>query len=726
MKPSERQHLLRIVEALCEGLATSDDVARLEALVLTDQEARRLYVEAMDLHGELFWDAAGAGSTDSIPTAYAEIAQMGSRQIKSSLPQRPAEKVPSFKRNWKAIATLAVATVLLIGVIAVWSKPAVVPGEQTIAVNDPEGTDAGRPAIPSPKTMEEADSSVAATPPVRLPEITLPSVSTPSAEERGGQGKMKPVVEPTPLANVEVKPVPTTDKDLIQLINDEIRQTQMAHEVQPVARAADAEWVRRVYLDLAGRIPTLSETETFLKDSGRDKRTVLVETLLASPAFAHQQATIWTNLLVGRTRNQEIRREELLSWLARQFRENRPWRETVEELVAAVGTPDNGPANFLLAHLNNQAVPATAIASRILLCQQLQCVQCHQHPTVKGWEQSEFWELNAFFQQTRIKESMQFDPKLNKTNHVRELVNNHQFGPTYYETLKGVMQVAYPRYGGIEVMVEQKMPLRDQLADLLFTDDRPQTARAFVNRTWAQFYGYGFTTPLDDMGPQTPVSHPELLEQLTTAFVNSNYDVKRLVRWICLSETYHLTSQFPKKGNADLPEQGELPLFSRMYVKPLTAEQLYDSLVIAAGGSADSLLSRSAMTNREQWLSQFYTAVETEENSEETTFDGTLPQTLVMMNGQLVQNAIDPSKNQVLEEILKGRGGAESERIRQLSLAALSRYPSSTELTEIRDALRWSVKQRVERNVPVQIALAEGLKDVYWAYLNSSEFALNH
>lgn len=711
MKPSERQNLLRLVEALIEGVATSDDIARLEEYVLQDKEARRLYVEVISLHGELYWDAAGAGSTDSLPTNLATDSSV-------AIGTRPETHIaisPNRRRKgWRILVGVAV-TSLLIGVMAL--SPILFKNQTSSHVaQSPTEIEQQPPAGRSDSATAESADRVS---PVMIPDITLPSVAIGSAEPRR-QTESK---QETGRRTVTVA---TTDVKLVQLINAEIRRVQSTHEITPVAPATDSEWVRRVYLDLAGRIPTLNEVESFLKEVRAEKRTLLVDQLLSSPGFAHHQATIWTNLLVGRTRDQKISRDDLMAWLGRQFRENRPWRDTVEELIAAVGTESDGPANFLLAHLNNQAVPATAIASRILLCRQLQCVQCHEHPTIKGWGQEEFWEFNAFFQQTRIKETVQFNPKLNKTERIRELVNEDQFGPTYYETLRGVMLVAFPRYGGVEVMAEQRAPLRDQLARLLFTESQPQAAKAFVNRTWAQFFGYGFTTPLDDMGPHTPVSHPELLEQLTAAFVASGYDVKKLIRCICLSDAYHAGSQIPKQANADSPEMGELPLFSRMYVKSLTAEQLYESLRIASGAPEETLLTRKAISERERWLAQFYQAVETEENSEESTFDGTLPLALVMMNGDLVQGAVDPASNPILNAVLMDRSLPDTERIRKISLAALSRYPSSTELHEVRDAFRRSVKYRVDRNVPPQVAMAEAFKDVYWAYLNSSEFAVNH
>ncbi len=251
------------------------------------------------------------------------------------------------------------------------------------------------------------------------------------------------------------------------------------------------------------------------------------------------------------------------------------------ELVAAEGSEkDNGAANYLLAHLNNQAVPATAITARLFLCQQVQCAQCHIHPIVKNWDQEQFWQLNAFFQGTRLVEkTKQLDDGRRVSS--RELVNQPVSGPIYFETLGGVMRVAYPAFDGQAVSPETSTNRRRELARLMASGEQPQLAAAFVNRLWAQLFGYGFTNPIDDMGPHNPPTHPEVLELLTREFVKSDYDVRQLLRWMCSSKLYQLSSRAIPENMADEPQNGSPPLFSRMYVKPLSAEQLFDSLLVA-------------------------------------------------------------------------------------------------------------------------------------------------
>ncbi|WP_437184888.1 DUF1549 domain-containing protein [Planctomicrobium sp. SH668] len=714
MKTFNKQELLALVEKLCEETSTPADISRLEEIVLNSPEARKLYVEAITLHGLLYWDAAGLGALPD-PSGIVKNAHFET-QINSS--RTPVAQATRGRFNKQAIAAVAsLCAVLLIMVSVIYLNG---PNAQVAAVPD-------QPVIePQHDAAEESPKRNWQFSKIQLP-ATPPSGSV---AEATGQKAVESILASNPDATAS-NFQPMTDDDVVERINERILAAWEEEGVTPSAAANDAEWVRRVYLDLAGRIPTASESESFLQSRDSDKRVNLVDSLLASSEFSRNMATVWTNLLVGRTREMNIDRSQLQTWLQQEFQSHQPWRETVMELVSARGTSrESGPANYLLAHLNNEAVPATAITSRIFLCEQLQCTQCHQHPTVKTWGQERFWELKAFFQQASIREKSIIDPVSGNADLVRELVDAEEVGPTFYENLRGVMKVAYPKFAGVEIPVkdlEESVSLREELAGLLFADSRPQPARAFVNRTWSQLLGYGFTIPIDDMGPHTPVSHPELLEDLTAAFVASNYDVHALVRWICLSEPYQLTSKVAKPNPLDAPEIGERPLFSRMYVKQLTAEQLYDSLRIASGASIQVLESPQSQSQRDEWLRQFYAAVETEENGESSTLDGSLSQALMMMNGELIQQATVAEEGTVLGSVLSTPALSESDRIRRLSVAALSRYPTSEELNSLKAALRRNVRKRVnEENQPPQVAMAEGLKDLYWALLNSSEFVYNH
>lgn len=711
MSGFSRSELLRLVEALFEETAGPAEIARLEELVVSSPEARQLYVEAMTLHGLLHWDAAGLGAESesaitqalSLPPQLATFGSLKSHHASRSVP---------FRRTRAVVTGLAILVILKLG-FAYWN-----PGQPQLA-QAPK-----RPAAAEALTPRDPSNDVR-----EVPDVHLPSAPRDHTLQAGPPGEIEPsIASMNPQAPASAFQL-TSDEAVVSRINQLIQAGWTTAGVSPSPRAGDAEWVRRTYLDLVGRIPTVDEADAYFRDSRTDKQQRLVDDLLDRQEFARHLSTVWTNLLVGRARKFNIDRTALAEWLEDGFTEDRPWKETVTELVAARGTAqESGAANYLLAHLNNEAVPATAITARIFLCEQLQCTQCHQHPVVKNWGQERFWELNAFFQQAKIRSNKITDTRTGKPRETRELVDAEKFGPSYYETLRGVMRVAYPKFAGVEIEKapgELDLPLREQLAELLFAESQPQAARAFVNRTWSQLMGVGFTVPVDDMGPHNPVSHPELLEDLTAAFVQSGYDVRRLVRWICLSEPYRLGSASPSMKPDAAAGASELPLFASMAVKTFSPEQLYDSLRIASGDSPRILALRGTERQREEWLRAFYSANENEENSETSTFDGSISQALMMMNGDLVNQALSLQEGNSLGRIVSTTGLSEAERIRAISLVALSRYPTPGEQTQLRDLLRRSIRQRVaEEGVPPQVAMSEGLRDIFWAYLNSSEFTL--
>ena len=690
MTSETRQQLLRLLDALFDDRATSEDCAQIERIVLADTAARQLYLEYLTLHGTLAWDVA-VGAPAPEPAA-------APRPVRSGV-----------SRRWSAaIAATAAAVIVALLVVSFQAGPHGGPGP--IADVPPSVPDAS-PA-PDQGTIPSVPAEGPGRSPIQLGQHT-PSTTPIVPGPQPAQGN--PSEAPT------VVVAATETRAVVAEINGALTAAWTAAEIKPSAVASDSEWVRRVYLDVAGHIPDVEAVERFVQDQRNDKRERLLEELLATPDYPRHFATIWTNLLIGRSSAKPVDRAALGRFLRRQFHENRAWTETVGELIAAEGSEnDNGAASFLLAHLNNEAVPATAITSRLFLCTQVHCTQCHKHP-VNGTSQEEFWALNSFFQQAEVVEREAVDPVTKMKRHERALVNRESGGPTFYEDLRGVMRVAYPKLEGQEVDAGPKVNRRRELARILASGDRPQLARAMVNRMWAHFFGSGFTNPIDDMGPHTPVAHPELLDELTASFVASDYDLKQLVRWICLSAPYQLTSEFGTANRSDTAAEGEAPLFSRMYVKPLSAEQMFDSLLVATG--ADRSLSwNDAEKRRQEWLDQFYAAVDNEENGEASTFDGSFVQTLMMMNGDMIRQAVSGKPGTSLYAVLSSPG-SESEKVRRLCLTALSRQPTPRELSRLVELVR---RYRKDPRQPAELALNEGLSDVLWAYLNSSEFAVNH
>jgi hypothetical protein len=533
------------------------------------------------------------------------------------------------------------------------------------------------------------------------------------------------------------------DNPAVALINEKVATGWTERGLRPAKPATDGEWCRRVHLDLIGRIPSVDELHAYLADSTPMKRAVLVDRLLGDDyvdEYARHWTDVWTTVLIGRdVENERVSRPGMRQWLRRALSKNIPYDQFMEELVTATGVNTNrrdvegfnGATNFLSGKMEEMGVAngvqATAKTAQIFLGVQVQCTQCHNHPFNKG-KQNQFWELNAFFRQTQA--LRRFDG----TRDVRwiELVDadfagegrDPQSAEIYYELRNGLMKVAYPVFiDGTEISKSGYLPgvfedgtaygvnRRRELATLVKTS--PNFPRAIVNRIWAQFFGYGFTRPVDDFGDHNPPSHPELLDGLAERFVENSFDLKELMRWIVLSEAYGLSSRVATSNAADDPLVGEQPMFSRFYMRQMQAEQLYESLLTATQADR-ARTGEEAAKAKDEWLSQFVIAFGTDEGDDATMFNGSIPQVLMMFNGDLVKAATAIGGGSFLDAVAAG-GGREEAKIARLYEAALARAPTTKEVAA---AKRLIASRRGD--VP------NAMQDIWWAVLNSNEFILNH
>jgi hypothetical protein len=537
-----------------------------------------------------------------------------------------------------------------------------------------------------------------------------------------------------------------TDADIIAFIDAQIRKGWLGAEddknddVGPSAKATDGEWCRRVYLDLIGRTPTAEELSAYLAHGGPDRKLDLVNMLMGEPIgtkqkalgvgkdsdqyleeYARHWASTFSILFVGRPparqQNRElVNRTGMQAYLRGGFLRNKPWDRIVEEIVSATGTtaPDspefNGATNFLVNKLAENAAEATAKTAKYFLGVQVQCTQCHNHP-FNDWKQDQFWGLNAFFRQTRAVQNrngqdVQFVTLGNED--FRGEGNNIKEAEIYYELRNGVLQVAYPTFiDGTKINPSgyvNEVDRRAELAKMIVKHEN--FGQAIVNRLWGHFLGYGFTKPVDDMGPHNPVSHPELLTRLGQEFASRGHDLKKLIRWITLSEAYSLSSKSTPQNKKDDPTLGEKPRFSHFYVRQMEAEQLYESLLVATkagGGTYEEQIQKKS-----QWLSQFTVTFGNDEGSEATTFDGTIPQVLMMMNGDLTKTALNGPFMQALAD----SKGTLADKVNYLYMTSLSRKATTQEIMLASNARGTSPR--------------EVLEDVFWALLNSNEFIFNH
>jgi len=486
--------------------------------------------------------------------------------------------------------------------------------------------------------------------------------------------------------------------------------------VKPPRPASDEEFLRRAYLDIIGRIPNIQETQAFLTTKEADKRAKLVERLLDHVDYQKNFATVWTNLLIGRgDKGRNVDRVALNDWLRKQFAANRPWNEVVYDLVTATGSnQENGAVNFTLAHLEAEAVPLTSRTTRLFLGQQLQCTQCHDHPQ-NDWKQSDFWGMNAFFRGIKTEEKRAADATgLERYDHT-ELSDQPTDAFARFERRNGMMGVAFPRFlDGEKLPPGSNRIRRVELGERIADPDSDLLPRAMANRMWAHFMGRGFVNPVDDIGPHNTPLAPEVFDALAEEFRAGGFDIKQLIRWITSSKAYQATSLRESKGGSADDEAEDL--FNVMILRPMTPEQLFDSLVTATSAHRPSASRDDA--KRDAWMRQFLFVFGNDEEDETTSFQGTIPQSLLMMNGEMMRDAISDKPGGFLAEVVeraRSRGRSPAALIiDQIYLGALSRYPTTRER---QTALRYLQTHPDSMGV---------VQDLFWALLNSNEFILIH
>jgi Protein of unknown function (DUF1549)/Protein of unknown function (DUF1553) len=538
--------------------------------------------------------------------------------------------------------------------------------------------------------------------------------------------------------------------DTVKFINDKLEETWKAEKVVPSRYAEDHEFLRRATLDIIGRIATPEEMEQFLKDPEKKRRSMLIERLLASEEYPKHWANIWSNWLLSRsgTFGRGEYHDELTLWLEDQFASNAPFNEIVTKLLTAKGkNTDNGAVNFLLAHVGEvvppenqgkdghfQMVPLTSRITKLFLGTQVQCAQCHDHPFYNNIKQKDFWGINAFLRQVN-RVGTPPDPangKMMAKPGPLELVddlNVNDDAMVYFEKRNGVLMKTKATFlptgdettGGRLSLKDEKpvqgVERRQDLANFVVNHD--MFPKEFVNRVWGVFLGRGFVNPVDDFNDQNKPSNPELLNELAVRFKNYKYDQKELIRWICNSQAYNLSCV----ANTTNDSQDKEALFSRMVLKSMSPEQLFESLVVAT--KAESGESKDAKKDaKAKWLDTLIGNFGDDEGNE-VNFNGTVVQALLMMNGADINEAIGRADKGTVALALKKHGDKPAPVIRELFLSTLNRDPTAKETNTLVNQFKFQPK-----HVKLQgddIAKPERkYQDLLWALVNSNEFLLNH
>ncbi len=495
-------------------------------------------------------------------------------------------------------------------------------------------------------------------------------------------------------------------KRLAAIIDNEINAQLQAEKVPASARASDSEFLRRVYLDITGVIPTTKQAIAFLESQDSDKRAKLIDELLASPNYGKHQADIWQATLLPRT--SESRRFQfgpMVEWLEESFNKNKPWDVMVRDILTASGPQDKNPAvTFFLA--NNTVDKMTDTSTKMFLGIQLQCAQCHNHPFT-DFKQTDYWGMTAFFMKVQV----QAVPPAQQDSTPPSVteVNNPRRGrfPLPEATKRLPPKFLQDKAPTVNAQRESLRPL---LAEWMTSPNNRYFSKAMVNRIWGQMFGRGIVNPIDDMQDENAPSHPKLFQALADQFVANGFDVKYLVRAICNSETYQRSSK-PTDGN----EKANPALFSRMAVKTVKPGDLFDSLKVTLGtlnGAPNPGRSAAGGGMRGQNATprvQFVAFFQVDENAEATEYPAGIPQALRLMNGpQFNQGVMARSRE------LTRTAKAPQLAIETLYLTALSRKPTPAEYEKM---LAHVGKHRNEE--------IKAYSDILWALINSSEFTLN-
>jgi hypothetical protein len=505
----------------------------------------------------------------------------------------------------------------------------------------------------------------------------------------------------------------------------------------------DTSFLRRVSVDIAGRLPTAAEVEAFLSDSSPDKRARKIDELLESPDYAAYFAQKWAGILRNKRTKDTYQRGTYAfhDWLRQSLAENKPYDQLVTEVVTASGEIGRNPAVAWYRSVRDQKEQMQDIAQvflgirmqcaqchhhpyekwQVFLGIRMQCAQCHHHPYEK-WSQDDYYGFAAFLTRVGRKKGEQPD----------EEIIYHQRGTAALQNPNTKTTLKPTPLGDEPLEIAPHEDPRQELAAWLTSQDNPWFARMLVNRYWKHFFSVGLVEPEDDMRVTNPATHPALLDSLAGHFSASGFDLKELIRTICNSETYQRSAE-PNTHNVKDTQN-----FSRYYPKRLQAEVLLDAI---------NLVSNSKDTFRNQpdgiratWLpddkfngDSFFLTVfgrpEMDSACEcERVADANLAQSLHLINSETIQTKLSHGEGRAAT-LAKAADRPDAERLTELYLYALSRKPSGQELataTAHLEKKRTRASEKADDELTPEKAEQEAFEDILWAIVNTKEFLFNH
>jgi hypothetical protein len=502
---------------------------------------------------------------------------------------------------------------------------------------------------------------------------------------------------------------PLTAAEIDRLVSQQLAKAN----IKPAPLTTDEQLIRRVWLDLTGSLPMPADVKEFLADRRPRKRALLIERLLASDEYARHWAQYWRNVIGSHT--SDIRSLPMVrnfeEWMTHELKTNRSWGEIARAMITASGPirfgegEKNGAAYFLASRLGaDSTTERAAETSRVFLGIQIQCAQCHDHPS-DVWKREQFHEFAAYF--GKLKER-----PLREAGRLAGIqlvaLPFAEYRMPSKDDPKKAMPVQ-PRFldGKAPAARLADKERRQALAEAITSKEDPWFAAAYVNRIWGELMGQSFYQPVDDLGPEKEAVLPTVLVRAAGAFRGSNYNTKALFRAILNSTTYQRQLRPGESAEEHL-------LFAAAYPTRLNADALWQSLVNALGrmGPPAGAMARPGagpFAFRQGLQFIFKQEFNFDPSARPEDVEGSISQALLMMNNPVINQKIQAKGTNLLARILTAYPN-NNDALRMVYLRTLARRPTDLELAHCQNYVR-TVGNR-----------AEAFEDILWTLLNSTEF----
>ncbi|HJZ56862.1 MAG TPA: DUF1549 domain-containing protein [Gemmataceae bacterium] len=486
--------------------------------------------------------------------------------------------------------------------------------------------------------------------------------------------------------------------------------------IAPSDLCTDEVFIRRVYLDITGTLPSPAEIKAFVADKDPAKRDKLVDRLVETPEYSYFFANKWADVLRVKRRNQQNRAYGTFAfhtWIRESIVADKPYDEFVREIICAVGDEAKSPPAFWYREVQT---PENFVddVSQVFLGQRMACANCHHHPYEK-WSQDDYWGLAAFYARVG-KKPVQVPGMQNQGQNGKQILFVKSSGSVQNKRTGQAAPMKPLEGQPMEIAADQDP--RQAFADWMTSPKNPYFARAVANRYWAHFFGRGIVDPLDDMRVTNPPSNPELLDALAQNFIDNKYSLKALVKTICKSRTYQLSST-PNEFNASDKQS-----FARYYPKRLQAEVLFDAVCKLTdsptqfnGLPGDKFApNRAIMLPDESFSSYFLDVTGRPQRISacecERVNEASLAMSLHLLNSQEVQDKIARPGGRADQLAKDSR--PDKEKVEELFLWAIGKKPTDAQMQL---ALEHIAKNEKNKKVAYE--------NIMWALLNSKAFLFN-